>query len=160
MDMQTRSQRAAAEGTFMDDALCPDRSLEYPLHKKLFSFKRKGASNALLKTSGPAFGVHVRYHGKVTKHAREMPQSIKPLSLVESFRCFCSGDGIVQRLEPFLRRICARMSDGHVTFVLDVALHEHHVLLLTDGLRVFVRDDIESLVSAATLRCDIYPTPR
>ena len=94
MDMQTRSQRAAAEGTFMDDALCPDRSLEYPLHKQLFSFKRKGASNALFKTSGPAFGVHVRYHGKVTKHARDMPQSIKPLSLVESFRCFCSGDGI------------------------------------------------------------------
>ena len=52
------------EGTFMDDALCPDRSLVYPLHKKLFSFKRKGASNALFKTSGPAFGVHVRYHGK------------------------------------------------------------------------------------------------
>ena len=48
----------------MDDALCPDRSLVYPLHKKLFSFKRKGASNALFKTSGPAFGVHVRYHGK------------------------------------------------------------------------------------------------
>ena len=93
--------RAAAEATFMDDGLCPDRSLEYPLHKKLFSFKRKGASNALLKTLGPAFGVHVRYHGKVTKHAREMPQSIKPPSLVERLRCFCSGDGIVQGLEFF-----------------------------------------------------------
>ena len=146
--------RAAAETTFMDDGLSPDRSLEYSLHKKRFSFKRKGASNALLKTSGPAFGVHVRYHGKVTKHAREMPQSIKLPSLVERLRCFCNGDGIVQRLEPFLRRICARMSDGHVTFVIDVALHEHHVLLLTDGLRVFVRDDVESLVSAAALRCD------
>ena len=76
--------RAAAEATFMDDGLSPDRSLEYSLHKKRFSFKRKGASNALLKTSGPAFGVHVRYHGKVTKHAREMPQSIKPPSLVEN----------------------------------------------------------------------------
>ena len=146
--------RAAAETTFMDDGLSPDRSLEYSLHKKRFSFKRKGASNALLKTLGPAFGVHVRYHGKVTKHAREMPQSIKLPSLVERLRCFCNGDGIVQRLEPFLRRICARMSDGHVTFVVDVAIHEHHVLLLTDGLRVFVRDDGESLVSAAALRCD------
>ena len=146
--------RAAAETTFMDDGLSPDRSLEYSLHKKRFSFKRKGASNALLKTLGPAFGVHVRYHGKVTKHAREMPQSIKPPSLVERLRCFCNGDGIVQRLEPFLRRICARMSDGHITFVIHVALHEVHVLLLTDGLRVFVRHDIESIVSAAALRCD------
>ena len=152
--------RAPAESTFIDDGISPDRSLDYPLHNKRFSFKRKGASNALLKASGPAFGVHVRYHRKVTKHAREVPQSIKPPSLIESFRCFCSGDSIVQILEPFLRRICICMSDGHVTIVLDVALHEHHVLLLTDGLRVFVRDDIESLVSAATLRCDIYPTPR
>ena len=137
--------RAAAETTFMDDGLSPDRSLEYSLHKKRFSFKRKGASNALLKTSGPAVGVHVRYHGKVTKHARDMPQSIKPLSLVESFRCFCSGDGILHGLEPFQRRICARMSDGHVTFVVDVAIHELHVLLLTDGLCVFVAMTVKAL---------------
>ena len=159
MDIQTRSQRAAAEGTFMDDALCTcprslcylrsslwPRSLEYTLHKKLFSLKRKGASNALFKPSGAAFGVYVRYH--------DMPQSIKPPSLVESFRCFCIGDGIVQGLEPFQRRICARMNDGHVTFVVDVRIHEQLVWLLTDGLCVFVRDDGESLVSAAALRCD------
>ena len=41
--------RAAAETTFMDDGLSPDRSLEYSLHKKRFSFKRKEASNALFK---------------------------------------------------------------------------------------------------------------
>ena len=41
--------RAAAETAFMDDGLSPDRSLEYSLHKKRFSFKRKEASNALFK---------------------------------------------------------------------------------------------------------------
>ena len=83
--------RAAAETTFMDDGLSPDRSLEYPLHKKLFSFKRKGASNALFKTSGPAFGVHVRYHGKVIKHARDMPRELHVLLLT---------DGLRKHLEP------------------------------------------------------------
>ena len=82
--------RAAAEATFMDDGLSPDRSLEYSLHKKRFSFKRKRTSNALLKTSGPAFGVHVRYHGKVTKHAREMPQSSLCL-LLKAFGVSAAG---------------------------------------------------------------------